>query len=373
VTAKTVAKPLSTEQPVRSHDPWDDADYFSGAPASAQSVRRRRTWPFRIAWMIIVVGFVAVCADVALDVLLENHGVAPDYMEAVKWLRKAAAQFNSSNIVTTIFSQGGSMTGSGTKPVSFSQQNSAVFTETIAELPKLNATAITIAQLAIDPSEWPKEVTLNQKVSFPIIIDCQNHGTGVMPSGIKLKLVAVEGEVCKLAYGATTQLVPATNTDLATQVIAAREAAGRVIAQRKENTAAAQQRTKCPAPLGFPRKSEPDNMAAQSTCNNTFYKVTDYINHRAQLYGKRVTVRGELTQCGTGMHSEGDWYMLEGKLDCRFRIGSRCTDGSSNEDSGHRIVTITGTAYEDLAHLGIPKLVDCDCPDSGMGWNRWSR
>ena len=220
--------------------------------------------------------------------------------------------------------------------------------------------------MAIDPSEWPKEVTLNQKVSFPIIIDGQEHGVAKVPVGTKLKLVEVQGEFVKLAYGATTQLVPATNTDLATQVIAAREAAGRVIAQRKENTAAAQQRTKGPAPLGFPRKSETDNTAAQSTCNNTFYNVTDYINHRAQLYGKRVTVRGELTQCGTGMHSEGDWYMLEGKLDCRFRLGSKCTDGSSNEDRGHRIVSITGTAYEDLAHLGIPKLVDCNCPD--VGW-----
>ena len=101
-----------------------------------------------------------------------------------------------------------------------------------------------------------------------------------------------------------------------------------------------------------------DQPAEQSTDNNTFATVTDFINRRAQLSGQRVRVTGVVTEAVVGMRSEGDWYMLDGKIKCHFRLGSHCTEGSSRET--RRTVSITGTVSGD--HLGTPKLVNCDCP-----------
>ena len=380
VPAKTIAKPLSPEQRLKNQrtDPWDDADYFSGSRTPAQPVRRRkrrRTWP---VW--IGCGFIAICLFFVLFVLptLWDTNVIPHTITTPASKPSAGADVpltpEPTNVTVTLTANPSNddwVTVSGTEPVFPSQQNSAVVTAPVAELPKHNAPAITIAQLAIDPSEWPKEVTLTKKAFFPIIIGGQENGAAKMPAGTKLKLVEVRSDgFVKLAYGPTTQLVPAQDTDLIDRVQAARDVAAREKVRRDEIAQREKDRiikvvTECPAPVGFTRKPEPDNTAAQSTCNNAFYSVDDYIKHRAQLYGKRVTVQGEVMQCGIGMHSEGDWYILEGKLDCRFRLGSHCTEGSSKECSGHRIVSITGTAYEGLAHLGIPKLVDCNCPDGG--------
>ena len=99
-----------------------------------------------------------------------------------------------------------------------------------------NTNAVDVPSLVRNRQLWPKEVTLTEKVSFPIIIDGQEKGEAEVPAGIKLKLVDVRGDFVKLAYGEVTQLVPATNTDLAARIIEVRSAQGR-LAQYREQAA----------------------------------------------------------------------------------------------------------------------------------------
>jgi len=250
-----------------------------------------------------------------------------------------------------------------------------VLTGSFADEPKSNTQATSVAQLAIDQSEWPKEVALIGKVSFPIVIDGQERGEAGVPPGMKLKLVKIQGEFVELTYGGVTQFVPAEDTDLITRVIAARKARAQFIQDRMKAVA----QDSAPAPVQnqshdlsvetehtgrkphvnkFTSVSDTERMGRKSHVNK-FISVSDFTPQRKQLLGQRVTVSGVVSEAAIGMHSEGDWYMLDGKLECRFRIGSHCTEGSSKET--RRSVSITGTVSGD--HLGIPRLVDCDCPD----------
>ena len=86
-----------------------------------------------------------------------------------------------------------------------------------------HVTDVSLQELDIKRNEWPAELTINELMVFPVLIDGQKHGTIEVPAGMKLKLVEIKGEVVRLAYGEATESLPATSTDLIERVLTARK------------------------------------------------------------------------------------------------------------------------------------------------------
>ncbi len=87
-----------------------------------------------------------------------------------------------------------------------------------------------LAWLAMHKERWPKEVTLKDTVSFPIVYDGREAGTGNVPPGSAVRLVGVEPSVNRLAvacatYGNSTRTVAIDRTDLPQRALAALAAA----------------------------------------------------------------------------------------------------------------------------------------------------
>ena len=92
--------------------------------------------------------------------------------------------------------------------------------------PNSNTTeTVDFVQLTKNPREWPPEVALTAKLTWPVFVKEQRAGTMELPIGMKLKLVKVQGNRITVALGETVQIIPATLTDLGDRVLALRQAA----------------------------------------------------------------------------------------------------------------------------------------------------
>jgi len=85
------------------------------------------------------------------------------------------------------------------------------------------ADEVDLAQLARNRREWPAEVALTANVAMPLKIGGFNSGSADLPPGTKVKLLEVRGETLLVGYGSSSKTVPATATDLAARVLAARQ------------------------------------------------------------------------------------------------------------------------------------------------------
>ena len=88
-----------------------------------------------------------------------------------------------------------------------------------------------LAWLAAHRERWPKEVTLKDAVSFPIMYDGREAGSGNVPPGSAVKLVGVEPAANRLTvscatYGDGTRVVAIDRTDLRPRALAVMSAAG---------------------------------------------------------------------------------------------------------------------------------------------------
>ena len=85
------------------------------------------------------------------------------------------------------------------------------------------ADTVDLAQLARNRREWPAEVALVETMAMPLKIGGYNSGSADLAPGTKVKLLEVRGETLLIGYGNSSKTVPATATDLATRVLAARQ------------------------------------------------------------------------------------------------------------------------------------------------------
>jgi hypothetical protein len=95
-------------------------------------------------------------------------------------------------------------------------------TQAGAELNSKPPETIDFVELTKNPAEWPSEVTLTEKLTWPVFVKGQPVGTMELPTGRKLKLVEVQGNQIKVALGEASQVIPAKATDLAERVLALR-------------------------------------------------------------------------------------------------------------------------------------------------------
>lgn len=86
------------------------------------------------------------------------------------------------------------------------------------------ADTVDLAQLARNRREWPAEVALTASVAMPLKIGGFNSGSADLPPGTTVKLLEVRGETLLVGYGSASKTIPATSTDLAARVLAARQA-----------------------------------------------------------------------------------------------------------------------------------------------------
>jgi hypothetical protein len=80
---------------------------------------------------------------------------------------------------------------------------------------------VSLAELAKNKAEWPVEVALTEKVTWPVVIGGKERGTTELPPGTKVKLIEVLGETVKVSYTEAMKVIPTKATDLVGRVSSA--------------------------------------------------------------------------------------------------------------------------------------------------------
>jgi len=116
---------------------------------------------------------------------------------------------------------------SGTQQFPFKREPTEVQGKLSQPLPapaELPATKIDLRELEQHKKDWPKQVTLNQAVAFPLFLDGKEIGSTEVTKGTTLSLVAVHGDQIQVTHASLgiTKTIPAAATDLEVRVAAIR-------------------------------------------------------------------------------------------------------------------------------------------------------
>lgn len=70
----------------------------------------------------------------------------------------------------------------------------------------------------LDPRFVPQQVKLLKAIELPVQFDGKVVGNAAVPAGVVLKLVSIQGDKVEVQEGASTKVIPATDTDIMTRV-----------------------------------------------------------------------------------------------------------------------------------------------------------
>jgi hypothetical protein len=87
--------------------------------------------------------------------------------------------------------------------------------------------AVDMAALVSTPARWPKTVTLNKKMKFPIVLDGRVAGSIALPAGTVVTLKAVKNGRLTVAHQNTLATVAPQDTDLAEKLTKGTNVGGR--------------------------------------------------------------------------------------------------------------------------------------------------